>query len=292
MEETNRLYARELEVAKQAARAAGVAIMEFYNAASAQNYVKKDGSVVTDADLAADRIIRETILDAFPEDALLTEEGADEAARLSNRRVWIVDPIDGTNQFVERTGEFDVLIALVVDDRPVVGITYQPTEDVLLSAAVGQGATFEREDVSEPLWLSPLAQEAPPRLMTSIWLGYPENYPFLERVAVRLGSAAPEVSHCGISLRRIMPASQQADAVMGYRVGRMIEEQTFAWEWDFAAPDLIIHEAGGAMTDLYGHLHRYNKAIPRNERGVIFSVDPVTNARVIDAIALEHAVSS
>lgn len=264
--------------------------MEFYVKQSAEQYVKNDGSVVTDADLAADEIIRSAILDAFPNDALLTEEGADDEARLSNDRVWIIDPIDGTNQFVNRTGEFDMLIALVVDGRPVVAVTYQPTEDMLLSAVAGQGANIARNGDSAPLRLTPLPHEQPPRLMTSVWLGYPENFPFFERMAIRLGAPAPQVSSVGISLRRIMPEGQLADAVVGYKVGRTIEEQTFAWEWDFAAPDLIIREAGGAMTDLQGHVHRYNKRVPRNERGVIFSVDPFTNARVVDAIALERAV--
>jgi 3'-phosphoadenosine 5'-phosphosulfate (PAPS) 3'-phosphatase len=290
MSESLPTYARELEVAKLAARAAGAAVMEFYTAQSAQTYVKTDGSAVTDADLAADRIIRSMILEAFPNDALLTEEGADEATRLDNPRVWIVDPIDGTNQFVERTGEFDMLIALIVDSRPVVSVTYQPTEDMLLSAVAGQGATIEQHGKSGPFELDALAQADPPRLMTSIWLGYPENFAFFERMAVRLAAPAPKVSQSGISLRRIMPGSQEADAVIGYKLGETIDEQTFAWEWDFAAPDLIIHEAGGAMTDLEGHTHRYNKRVPRNERGVIFSVDPITNRRVVDAIALEMAV--
>lgn len=280
----------ELEVAKAAARAAGAAVMEYYTRQSAGKYVKNDGSVVTDADLAADRIIRSMILDAFPNDALLTEEGVDDEARLESSRVWIIDPIDGTNQFVDQTGEFDMLIALVVDGRPVVAVTYQPTEDMLLSAVAGHGATIERYGARTPLRLTPLPREQPPRLMTSVWLGYPENFPFFERMAIRLGAPAPQVSNVGISLRRIMPEGQLADAVIGYKVGRTIEEQTFAWEWDFAAPDLIIGEAGGKMTDLLGREHRYNKPTPRNERGVIFSVDPITNARVVDAMALELAV--
>jgi 3'-phosphoadenosine 5'-phosphosulfate (PAPS) 3'-phosphatase len=292
MSESRITWAPELEVAKTAARDAGSAVMEFYVKQSAEKYVKKDGSVVTDADLAADGIIRSTILAAFPNDALLTEEGADDEARLGNGRVWIVDPIDGTNQFVDQTGEFDVLIALVVDGRPVVAVTYQPTEDMLLSAVAGQGATIERHGISQPLRLTPLPQEQPPRLMTSVWLGYPENFPFFERMAIRLGAPAPQVSNVGISLRRIMPEGQVADAVVGYKIGKTTEEQTFAWEWDFAAPDLIIHEAGGKMTDLLGRVHRYNKQVPRNERGVIFSVDPITNARVVDAIALERVVEA
>lgn len=290
MSNSNSLYSRELHIAKEAARAAGATVLDFYNAHSAESYIKKDGSVVTDADLAADRIIRGAILDEFANDALLTEEGADDEARLANTRVWIVDPIDGTNQFVDQTGEFDMLIALVIDGRPVVSVTYQPTTDLLLSAVFGQGAVMEQNGERAPLKFTALPQEHPPRLMTSVWLGYPENFPFFERMAIRLAAPAPSVSSTGISIRRLMPRSQEADAVVGYKVDEALDDQTFAWEWDFAAPDLIIHEAGGSMTDLLGHKHRYNKRIPRNERGVIFSVDPLTNRRVVDAIALERAI--
>ena len=283
-------YEHELEVAKQAARTAGTAVLDYYNAHSAKTYMKKDGSAVTDADLAADRIIRETIQDAFADDALLTEEGADDEARLGNPRVWIVDPIDGTNQFVERTGEFDMLIALVIEGRPVVSVAYQPTQDLLLSAVAGHGAAIEQQGAHGPLHFEALPQDKPPRLMTSVWLGYPENFPFFKRTAIRLAAPAPLVCSTGVSIRRLMPSSQEADAVIGYAVNQPIDAQTFAWEWDFAAPDLIIHEAGGSMTDLLGHTLRYNKPSPRNERGVIFSVDPLTNRRVLDAIALERAV--
>ncbi len=292
MSETQTTWADELEVAKAAARAAGAAVMEFYTKHSAEHYVKKDGSVVTDADLAADRIIRAAILDAFPHDALLTEEGVDNEDRLRNQRVWIVDPIDGTNQFVDQTGEFDVFIALVVDERPVVAVAFQPTADTLLSAVAGQGATIERHGSSEPLRFTPVPGDQPPRLMTSIWFGYPENLPFLERVAVRLGGPPPQFCTIGISPRRIMPGSHEADAVIGYQVGQVVNPHNFAWEWDFAAPDLIINEAGGKMTNLLGHEHRYNKRLPRNEGGVIFSVDPITHSRVVDAIALERATEN
>jgi myo-inositol-1(or 4)-monophosphatase len=182
-----------------------------------------------------------------------------------------------------------MLIALIVDGRPVVSVAYQPTEDLLLAAVAGLGAFIEQNGQTGTFALIPLAQDSPPRLMTSIWLGYPENFPFIERLAIRLAAPAPLLSTTGISLRRIMPGSQQADAVIGYKPGETIDDQTFAWEWDFAAPDLIIHEAGGSMTDLEGHRHLYNKRVPRNERGVIFSVDPITNRRVVDAIALELA---
>src|SRR5687767_13892059 len=119
-------YSAELEFAISTATEAAHEICRFYDANSAKTYTKSDESPVTDADLASDRIIRARIAATYTTDAILTEEGADDDFRLSADRVWIVDPIDGTIQFVSRTGQFDVLIALVVRGRPVVSVMLQP----------------------------------------------------------------------------------------------------------------------------------------------------------------------
>ena len=108
-------WSRELAVAIETADAAGALILEYYNNHSAKEYKKDDDSPVTDADIASDKLIRERLNEAFPGDALLTEEGAKDQARLQHSRVWIVDPIDGTAQFIAANGKFDVLIALAVD---------------------------------------------------------------------------------------------------------------------------------------------------------------------------------
>src|SRR5215217_2302184 len=169
------MYARELTVAVDAAIEAGAAIRAFYEQSSAMTYTKSDGSPVTDADLASDRIIRGRLAAAFPDDAILTEEGADEETRLTAERVWIVDPIDGTQQFIDRTGEFDVLIALVVDQRPVVAVMYQPTEDRALIAAIGHGAWVQQHGVRRAASFQPVGETTAPRVKTSIYFGAPGN---------------------------------------------------------------------------------------------------------------------
>src|SRR5215204_2822792 len=130
----------ELDTALAAGKAAEKLILDFYNSASAETYTKLDGSFVTDADLAADRTIRKVISHAFPADALLTEEGTRDPDRLRNRRVWIVDPIDGTAEFVKRTGLFDVMIALAVEGRPVVAVSVNPVGKRTQAAVLGAGA--------------------------------------------------------------------------------------------------------------------------------------------------------
>ena len=181
----------ELEVAIAAAREAGATVRDLYDRAAAAEYIKGDGSPVTDADLAADQIIRRNLTAAFPGDAILTEEGADDLERLNNARCWVVDPIDGTQQFIERTGEFDILIALVVDGEPVVGVVYQPTSDTLLYAAQGQGAWIEQAGDRTSLHFKAVAADQTPRIMTSFWFGAPDNLPVLQKTADRLGSETP-----------------------------------------------------------------------------------------------------
>jgi 3'-phosphoadenosine 5'-phosphosulfate (PAPS) 3'-phosphatase len=214
---------------------------------------------------------------------MLTEESADDHSRLESTRCWIVDPIDGTQQFIDRTGEFDILIALVVNHRPVVGVTYQPTTGLLLSAVAGGGAWVERAGHRDQIQLEPAGN--PPRLLTSKWLGAPMSLPFLNRAAARLGSPPPEVSQLGIYARSFVPPDNTYDALIGIS---LTGQDTMGAEWDVACADLIVHEAGGHMTDLFGHPFRYNKSDPRNYGGLVLAVDPATHGRVLNAIQAER----
>jgi 3'-phosphoadenosine 5'-phosphosulfate (PAPS) 3'-phosphatase len=275
-------YEREMAVAVAAAQVAGEAIRDLYDRSAAAAYEKNDGSPVTDADLAADRIIRDALTTAFPADAILTEEGTDDATRLGSSRVWIVDPIDGTQQFIDRTGEFDVLIALCVDGSAVVGVMLQPTTGQYLAASSGSGAWIGTGDARKQFRFS--SWEDPIRLSTSIWLNMPAAQEGLSRVAKRLETAEPEVSPLGIIARHFASAERPHDVLIGLPTK---PEQTMAWEWDFAAADVVVHEAGGAFTDAWGRRFRYNKPIPRNEAGVVLSVDPEIQERVLAAIRPE-----
>jgi 3'-phosphoadenosine 5'-phosphosulfate (PAPS) 3'-phosphatase len=278
------LYDREREVAEQAALEAGATVLDLYNRAAAATYTKADGSPVTDADLASDAIIRRMLGEAFPDDAILTEEGADDIARLANPRCWIVDPIDGTLQFVNRTGQFDVLIALAVLGRPVVGVIYQPTTGILTSASEGDGAWITRNGERQQLKFNPVPANVAPRLLTSHWFGSPDNLPLLQRTADRLGGGTPINHTVGLTIRHFAPPDNPADAL----VSTITDPNVMAGgEWDIAAPDVVIHEAGGMLTDLQGRPHRYNKPNPKIEGGLLASVDALTTRRVLDALAEE-----
>ncbi len=281
-------YADEMETAVFAATEGGRVVRDLYDRAAAATYQKADGSPVTDADLASDRVIRGILSERFPEDAILTEEGVDEPSRREARRCWIVDPIDGTDQFVRRTGDFDVLVALVVDGEPVAAAGYQPAAGVLCAAAVGGGAWTRRDggELAEAR-LAPVEAGAAPRLATSVWFGAPANLAAVTRVAERLGAASPETDETGFSPRIFLPG-RRCDAMLGLRTG---PDQTMAWEWDFAVSDLFIREAGGVVSNLWGGRHRYNKAWPRNEGGLVAAADPATHAALLDALRPELPIA-
>jgi 3'-phosphoadenosine 5'-phosphosulfate (PAPS) 3'-phosphatase len=287
VEQSQTQYANDLEIAIAAAREAAAAIRDLYDRSAAESYIKGDGSPVTDADLASDKIIRRHLTEAFPNDAILTEEGVDDPERLTAERCWVVDPIDGTQQFIDRTGNFDVLIALVVDRRPVAGLLLQPTTGTLLSATQGGGAWVERGGIRRPLRFGPAP--ASPRLVTSIWLGAPENLPFLDRLTTRMRSPSAKVSTLGITVRTFIPPDNEFDVLIGVDVNG---KETMAWEWDFAAADIVVHEGGGVVTDIDGNPHLYNKPIARNANGIVFAVDPASHAATLNAIAAERAGSS
>lgn len=277
-------YRLELDVALDAGRRATAVILEFYNDKSAATYIKGDGSPVTDADLASDKVIRETISAAFPADALLTEEGANGLERLDNRRCWIADPIDGTAQYVARTGLFDVMIALCVEGRPVVAVATQPVANRIQAAAVGGGAWEIVGDAVSRFVIAPLLD--PPRLVTSKWYGagVDSRGEAVNRVATRIGAAHPPILDVGYQSRRFSNAERTFDAFIGLPP---LSGASIAQEWDLACVDLITHEAGGTFTDCWGRLHCYNKRSTSISGGILASATANLHRELLGAIAPE-----
>jgi 3'-phosphoadenosine 5'-phosphosulfate (PAPS) 3'-phosphatase len=293
-------YQEELEFAIKVVNKASVEIRRLYEDRSAATYIKDDHSPVTDADLASDRIIRESLAERYPADAVLTEEGIDDESRLAVQRCWIADPIDGTQQFVDRTGQFDVLLALVVDGRPVVSVISQPATGLYLAAEAGQGAFggFVGSDIRMPVKLP--SPDQPVRWGTTIWLGSPDTLPYLERVAARAAIEPPVTTTTGVIPRQYMEpghplltgtgsaVASPPDSPLHAFVGLpLLGDGSSAWEWDFVAADLIVHEAGGRFTDARGRLHRYNRRRPRNEGGLIIANTPELHERLVDGFAPE-----
>ncbi len=273
-------YRRELDVAIEAGQQAADVILDFYSAASAETYVKNDGSPVTDADLASDTVIRDILSHAFPEDALLTEEGAKNLDRLERRRVWIVDPIDGTAEYVKHTGLFDVLIALAIDGEPVVAVSVHPVDRHIQAAVISAGAWEIHDGQAERFMIGPSLD--PPRIVTSKWYGGLESPrgDAVRRITVRLGSPPAPVMEIGYQSRAFSAAVRRYDGYIGLPPAA---GGSIAQEWDLACVDLITREAGGAFTDCWGRRHRYNKRSTGISGGVMASADPKLHAQMLEA---------
>ncbi len=276
-----RPFAAELDVAIATARAAAEVIAEYYDAHTAATYEKGDGTPVTDADLAADRVIRDRLAAAFPKDALLTEEGSDDLARMAEERCWIVDPLDGTAQFVAGTGNFDVMIALVIDRRPVVAVTCHPPTGDCLAAVRGQGAFRLVGTDRSPVRITPLPPDAPPRIRVSRWYGAQQFTGQIAAIGRQLGGLVPPVADVGFAPRDFFAAPTPFDIFLGLTP---VDAKKVAQEWDIAAPDLIVHEAGGVFTDLWGRLPRYNKRDTSISGGLLVACDPATHVRALAAV--------
>ena len=242
----------ELKLARRLARSAGAAAMQHYGTATSE--AKSDASPVTAADHAANRVIVEGLRGAFPEDAILSEESRDSRDRLSAERVWIVDPLDGTKEFLAQNGEFSIMIGLVTAGEPVVGAVYLPAVDVLFSAAAGAGAWRDSSDGRERL----VAPEAasPMRMIGS----RSHSEPLLDEIRDEL--AITDVAPCG-------SVGVKCSRIAEGRRDLYVHPVPYLKEWDTCAPEVVLREAGGWVGDCLGERLRYNKEDPRQPHGIL-----------------------
>jgi 3'(2'), 5'-bisphosphate nucleotidase len=243
----------ELKAARSLARAAGAAVMAHYATATARD--KSPGSPVTEADHASNCVIVAGLRELFPEDAILSEESADPIARRGASRVWMVDPLDGTKEFLARNGEFAVMLGLAVDGEPAVGVVYRPDGDVMFSAARGCGAWVERGGERRAL------QCRRPDLSMLRLVGSRSH---ADRRVTELQAAMgiSEVRPAGSAgLKCALIAEGESDLY--------VHPVPYMNEWDTCAPEVILREAGGVVVDCRGEPLRYNKPDPAQPHGVV-----------------------
>ncbi|HEY66235.1 MAG TPA: 3'(2'),5'-bisphosphate nucleotidase CysQ [Caldilineae bacterium] len=261
---------RELEIAREVIRRAGAQVAAIYAHGAAVEWKTVD-EPITAADRASNDIIVEALRSTFPHDGLLSEETADDGTRLRHRRVWIVDPLDGTQDFVDRTGEFVVMIGLAIDEKPALGLVYQPIVDRLFIGLPGEGAWVEQGDHREPLSVSDVCEPARMRLVVS----RSHRSPLTEAVCQALGIR--QERPCGsVGLKVSLLATREADLYIHPSLG--------CKEWDVCAPDAILRAAGGRMTDCWGRAFRYNQPDVHKRWGVIAS-NGHAHARIVGHVA-------
>ncbi len=235
-------FEQELEVALEAAREAATILRHHYEH-GARSWEKSEDNPVTVADLASDRAIARRLRAAFPGDALLSEETASDPARTRNPRAWIVDPMDGTKEFLQKIPEFGVSIALCERGEPVVGVIANPVQEITIWARRG-GGCFRNGDRVEVSRCAELSAAVVIASRTEISRHQFDPYEGWFKEIRPVGSIAWKLAciACGEGDLNISVAPKN--------------------EWDVCAGDLLVREAGGAYLAFDGAPRAYNQADP------------------------------
>lgn len=239
----------DLSIAKTAAIEAGGIILNYYKA----DYEIKDKGYhnpVTTADNAADTRLKEILMVARPNYGWLSEETVDSPERLTKDRVWIVDPLDGTKEFIEGVPHFVVSVALVENGNPIVGVLYNPVTAETFTAAKGEGAELNgekiqcatKDNVGNMVILNSRSETR-----RGLWTPYDGTFGELRAI----GSVAYKLG---------LTAAGQADIFASLRPKN---------EWDICAGNCIINEAGGKLIDLKGNRVVFNREKTLIEPGLI-----------------------
>lgn len=215
----------------------------------ARTWSKSGGSPVTEADVAVDTFLKVRLSEIEPRAAWLSEETSDDPVRLDSDLVWIVDPIDGTRAFLSGHPDWSIAVALLSRGVPVLGFVYAPALDAFYEATSGAGATRNgaRIAVSEGAALAGARVAGPKPLVERMVRG-----------AARAG-ARPEVTPVERVPSLALRVARVAEGVID--LGLISSDSR---DWDLAAADLILREAGGALVDLDGRSAVYNRVEPRH----------------------------
>jgi len=224
----------DLDVLESAVREAGKIALRFF-CGQYKRWTKEGGSPVTEADLAVDTFLKNTLRQARPDYGWLSEESLDDPARLEARRVFVVDPIDGTVAFMKGRPHFTICAAVVEDGRPTAGVVFNPAADENFKAEKGHGAFLN----SAPIHVGRRTEIAGCRLLGNkqLFAGWPPMH--IENFS-------------SIAYRVALVAAGRFDAMISLTSKR---------DWDMAAADIILCEAGGRLVGANGGALTYNGAL-------------------------------
>jgi myo-inositol-1(or 4)-monophosphatase len=253
----------DAELLEAAVREAG-ALARSLLQQSVKGWTKRDGSPVTEADLAVDKALKVRLHDARPGYGWLSEETPDTPDRLERRNVWIVDPIDGTRAFAQGGDEWCVAAALLIDGRPALAAIYRPMTGDFYEARSGLGARLN----GKPLHIANASALAGARILG--------NASALEQLQAKAPVEAVAGGNTPLAMRLARVAQGDLDAALS---------TTPKHDWDLAAGDLLVHEAGGAVTGLNGKTFSYNRRETRQ-------ANYVASSHVLHAALLEQLAAS
>ena len=255
----------ELDIAIKAAKEAGDAILEIYQD-DYETSTKNDDSPITDADLKSNEIIKKILSQTTHE--ILSEEDKDDLNRLTQEIIWIIDPLDGTSDFIDKTGEFTVMISLIKNKKPILGVIGWPTERTLFVAQKESGAFRFSNNKWNKICVTQISEISKCRTVGSRYHLSDKERSFIKKLGIK------DFTSIGSSLKVGKISSGEAEAY--------ITTTNKMKEWDSAASYCIISEAGGKMTDMLGNDITYNNKNVFHQNGIL-----VTNGLVHDKIIEE-----
>jgi len=247
----------EIELASTVAREAATIVNTFYVGSSEVRY-KSHNEPVTEADRSANLHIVSRIQAEFPEDGILSEESKDNLMRLDNERVWIIDPLDGTKEFIARNGEFSIMIGLAVGGKAVMGVIMQPDPGLLYVGAVNYGAYLFEHGECIPLAVSKQAEISRMVMVSS----RSHRQQIMDKVRKDLRITSERVSG-SVGLKVGLISRQLSDLYVHPSPG--------CKEWDICAPAALLEAAGGQITDCWGEPILFNKRDVRAHNGLLAS---------------------
>jgi myo-inositol-1(or 4)-monophosphatase len=206
-----------------------------------KRWMKAGSSPVSEADIAVDKFLSARLPALVPDAGWLSEETEDNPTRMKSSKVWVVDPIDGTRAFLDNRPDWAVSIALVEDGRPTIAALYAPITDEMFLATRGGGAT--RNGVKLKITSGIGLDDAR--------IAAPKSH--LDRLVAINPRVRPQPKIFSLALRTTRVATGELDIAFGSKNSH---------DWDLAAADLLVHEAGGALTDLTGTAITYNRPDP------------------------------
>jgi 3'(2'), 5'-bisphosphate nucleotidase len=265
-------YALDLTVAGEAALGGGRAAMPFYGAGDL-DVSSATGGPVTNADRASHRAITEHLRSSRCADRLLSEEGDAPDTGMDQGRTWVVDPLDGTREFIDRIGEFSVMVGLAVDGRAILGAVYRPDPDVLYLGIADEAAWRVDSASSEPRVASLHLEEGAGNGLRFV---RSRSHPDERLQALEQSIDPAQIILSGsVGTKCALIADGRADLY--------VHPVPYLKEWDTCAPEAVLRGAGGRVTDCQGDPLNYGKLNPAQPRG-IFAARPEIWTRVAEIV--------
>ena len=254
----------ELDIAINAAQEAGNAILEIYH----DNYkmsTKEDDSPITDADIRSNEVIKRIL--SQTKHTILSEEDNDDLSRLSKEIIWIVDPLDGTSDFIDKTGEFTVMISLIENKKPILGVIGWPIEKTLFAAQKDRGAFKYSNTEWKKISVTRVSEVSKCRTVGSRHHLSDKEKLFIKKLGIE------NFSSVGSSLKVGKISAGEAEAY--------ITTTNKMKEWDSAASYCIISEAGGKMTDMSGNDLTYNNEDVYHQNGIL-ATNGLVHSKIVE----------